>query len=220
DLVQAASAHARRVDDEVSVHDRVDLCGADDACDDRVRGVGAHELGAFELDARFVRVETDDDFDVGPAFERLRDAPAPVGGEPGDENTHRNYPNQTERRVRNMSYRASCTIRRMRSVSSMTRLREYRSWLAGTSKDTGWSTRILNFAGGGIAQPAGPNTSMFAVIGTYGTFSALASRLLLKRTGIASSAPITASGITGTPARIAISTNPPRPNRRSWYRSP
>ena len=33
--------------------------------------------------------------------------------------------------------------------------------------------------------------------------------------GIASSAPTTAIGTIGTPARIAASTNPPRPKRRS-----
>ena len=33
---------------------------------------------------------------------------------------------------------------------------------------------------------------------------------------MASSEPITAIGMTGTPARIAISTKPPRPKRRSW----
>ena len=33
--------------------------------------------------------------------------------------------------------------------------------------------------------------------------------------GIASSAPITAVGTIGTPARIAVRTKPPRPKRRS-----
>ena len=33
--------------------------------------------------------------------------------------------------------------------------------------------------------------------------------------GIDSSAPTTAMGMTGTPARMAISTKPPRPKRRS-----
>ena len=37
--------------------------------------------------------------------------------------------------------------------------------------------------------------------------------------GIDSSAPTTPIGMTGTPARIAISTNPPRPKRRRRYRS-
>ena len=39
---------------------------------------------------------------------------------------------------------------------------------------------------------------------------------LLDHLGIDSSAPTTAMGITGTPARMAISTKPPRPKRRSW----
>ena len=34
--------------------------------------------------------------------------------------------------------------------------------------------------------------------------------------GMVSSEPTTAMGITGTPARMAISTKPPRPKRRSW----
>ncbi len=57
---------------------------------------------------------------------------------------------------------------------------------------------------------------MLAVTGTYGTFSSFASRGLFHTIGIDSSAPTTAIGTTGTPARMAISTNPPRPNRCSW----
>ena len=38
---------------------------------------------------------------------------------------------------------------------------------------------------------------------------------LTAKIGIASSAPITAVGTIGTPARIAVRTNPPRPKRRS-----
>ena len=71
-------ARARRVDDEVRVHDRVDLGRGDDAGEDRVRRVGAHELGALERDPRIVRVDADDDLDVGPLLELLRDAAAPV----------------------------------------------------------------------------------------------------------------------------------------------
>jgi hypothetical protein len=37
--------------------------------------------------------------------------------------------------------------------------------------------------------------------------------------GIDSSAPTTASGTIGAPARMAVSMKPPRPKRRSWYRS-
>jgi hypothetical protein len=57
---------------------------------------------------------------------------------------------------------------------------------------------------------------MLAVRGTYGTPSSLASPALFQRIGMASSEPTTAIGMTGTPARIAICTKPPRPNRRSW----
>ena len=56
---------------------------------------------------------------------------------------------------------------------------------------------------------------MLAVIGKYGRPSALARLADLNRIGIDSSAPTTAMGTIGTPARMAISTNPPRPNRRS-----
>ena len=38
---------------------------------------------------------------------------------------------------------------------------------------------------------------------------------MLNMIGIDSSAPTTAIGMTGTPARMAISTKPPRPKRRS-----
>ena len=56
-------------------------------------------------DARIARVDADDDLDVGPLLERLRDAAAPVGRQSGDEDAHRRaaYPNQTLRRVRSMS---------------------------------------------------------------------------------------------------------------------
>ena len=77
--MQRAAARARRVDDEVRVQDRVDLRRAHDAGEDRVRRVGAHELGALERDARVARVDADDDLDVGPLLELLRDAAAPVG---------------------------------------------------------------------------------------------------------------------------------------------
>ena len=43
----------------------------------------------------------------------------------------------------------------------------------------------------------------------------LARALLLSRMGMDSSAPTTAMGTTGTPALMAISTNPPRPKRDS-----
>ena len=67
----------------------------------------------------------DDDLDVRPLLERLRDPATPVGAQAGDEDTHRvPQPNQTLRRFRSMSYSASCTMRRMRSDSSITRLRE------------------------------------------------------------------------------------------------
>ena len=56
---------------------------------------------------------------------------------------------------------------------------------------------------------------MFAVTGKYGMLRSLASRPLFQTIGIDSSAPTTAIGTTGTPDRIAISTNPPRPKRWS-----
>jgi hypothetical protein len=73
----------------------------------------------------------------------------------------------------------------------------------------------LNFDGRYTKRPAGPNSSMLAVRGTYGTLRSFANRGLFQTIGIDSSAPTTAIGTTGTPARIAISTNPPRPNRLS-----
>ena len=39
-----------------------------------------------------LRVEPDDDLDVGPLLERLRDATTPVGAQAGDEDTHRGTP--------------------------------------------------------------------------------------------------------------------------------
>ena len=66
-----------------------------------------------------------------------------------------------------------------------------------------------------MPRPAGPNASMFAVMGKYGRFNSAATRRLLNNVGIDSSAPTTAIGMIGTPERIAISTNPPRPKRWS-----
>ena len=62
----------------------------------------------------------------------------------------------------------------------------------------------------------GPMVKRLAVTGTYGTPSARARVGRRNTIGIASSEPTTAIGTTGTPARMAISTKPPRPNRRSW----
>ena len=68
-----------------------------------------------------------------------------------------------------------------------------------------------------MTTPSGPRASMLAVTGKYGTPERLGERRAGgTRTGIASSEPTTAIGMTGTPARMAISTKPPRPNRRSW----
>ena len=85
------------------MHDRVDLGGLHDAGQDRVVLVAAHVLGALQLDRRFLAVESDDHVDVGVAFERLRDPPAPERAEAGDEDAAAHQPNQTERRARSMS---------------------------------------------------------------------------------------------------------------------
>jgi len=55
-----------------------------------------------------------------------------------------------------------------------------------------------------------------AVTGKYGSPRSLATAGIRNTTGMVSSDPVTAMGMTGTPARMAISTKPPRPNRRSW----
>ena len=57
---------------------------------------------------------------------------------------------------------------------------------------------------------------MLAVSGHVGHPRSLASVSLRARIGIDSSAPTTAMGTMGTPARMAVSTNPPRPKRLSW----
>ncbi len=88
DLVHRPAAELRRVDGEVGVQDRVDLRGLDDALEDRVRRVGPHELGAFERQHRFGRVDADDDLDVGASFELLGQAAAPERAQARDEYPH------------------------------------------------------------------------------------------------------------------------------------
>lgn len=89
--------------------DRVDLSGPHDPGEDRVVGVDADVLGAFQFDGGLGGVEPDDDLDVGILLERLGDLPAPEGAEAGDEDPARplpvgaGHPNQTDRRRRSMS---------------------------------------------------------------------------------------------------------------------
>ena len=98
-------ARSRRVDDEVRVHDRVDLrrrarCARGSSDDESVRTNSVRSSGIRGI----VRVDADDDLDVGPPFERLRDTAAPIRRKSGDEYAHcRGYPNHTLRRVRSMS---------------------------------------------------------------------------------------------------------------------
>ena len=120
--------HLRRVDDEERVQDRVDLrsparCGRGSSSSRRrarTRCARAATVGSS-------RVEADDHLDVGVALERLRDAAAPEGAEPGDEDAHRPHrsaePDATARC-------AACrrappgSAARMSSASSITRLFE------------------------------------------------------------------------------------------------
>ena len=70
------------------MQDRVDLRRGNDAGEDRIRRVGAHELGALQRDPRVVRVDTDHDLHVGPALELLRDATTPIRRQTRDEDAH------------------------------------------------------------------------------------------------------------------------------------
>ena len=56
---------------------------------------------------------------------------------------------------------------------------------------------------------------MLAVIGAYGMPSALANAGTFATIGMRLLVADTAIGMIGTPARMAICTNPPRPKRRS-----
>ena len=56
--------------------------------EDRVRRVGAHELGVLERQARLGGVEADDDLDVVALLELLGEAAPPEGAETGDEDAH------------------------------------------------------------------------------------------------------------------------------------
>ena len=67
------------------MQDGVNLRGLDDAGQDRIVLIGADELGPLQRDGRLARVEANDDLHVGIALEGLRQAAAPEGGQPGDE---------------------------------------------------------------------------------------------------------------------------------------
>ena len=85
DLVQAAPAHAGRVDDQEGVHDGVDLGGLDYPGQDGIALIGPHVLGALQRDGGLGRVQPHDDVDVGVPLQGLGHAPAPEGPQPGDQ---------------------------------------------------------------------------------------------------------------------------------------
>ena len=107
------------------MHDGVDLGGPHDPVEDRVLLVGPHELGAFQGHPGFVGPEPQDHLHVGLVLEGLGHAPPQKVSSPVI-STRRpiGQPNQTLRRSRSMSCRASCMRARMPSASSMTRLLE------------------------------------------------------------------------------------------------
>ena len=78
----------------------------------------------------------------------------------------------------------------------------------------GSRTEIFILTGKGKTIPSGPMASRLAVTGKYGVPRTLAMAGTRKRMGMASSEPTTARGMIGVPVRMAISMNPPRPNRR------
>jgi hypothetical protein len=101
--VREARAGDDRVDDQARVDDRIDLGGLDDAADVRVRVGHPHVLGALQLDLRRPAVDADDRLNRGLALERLREAAAPVGRQPGEQDAPGAHPNQTLRRSPTMS---------------------------------------------------------------------------------------------------------------------
>ena len=160
---------------EVGVQDRVDLRRPHDALEDRVGRVGPHELGALERQPRLAGVEPDDRARPPDRLELLREAAAPEGAEPGDEDAHAGaQPNQTLRRV------AQHVVERvLDGVADLLRLLHHQRRGCSAS----WSGGDVEVHGRQHADPelrrearstrprTGPNTSMLAVIGKYGTFS-------------------------------------------------
>ena len=97
-LVRLARARGDRVDHQPAVHHGVDLRRLDDPPEQRVLRPHADELGALELAGRVAVVDADDRLDLLVLLERLRESPAPVGGEAGDEHASRHAvaaPNRT-----------------------------------------------------------------------------------------------------------------------------
>ena len=86
-------------------------------CEQRVLVRDLDELGPLELARRLARVDADDRLDLVEALERLREPPAPVGRQAGDEHPlrlpaarrrcSRSHPNHTAPRFATISWRFS-----------------------------------------------------------------------------------------------------------------
>ena len=133
----------------------VDLRRADDPLQQRVLVGDLDELGALELERRLARVDADDRLDLLEALERLRQAPAPVGGEAGDQDaaarlglTRARYPNQTLLRSPSISCRFSWIRARISCETVCTSaLSCTASAPPSSTVSIGSRKRSLNFAG-------------------------------------------------------------------------
>ena len=89
------------VDDQAGVDHRVDLGRVHDPAQQRVLGADADELGALQRERRVLGGDADDHLDVLVALELLREPPAPVAGEAGDQDAA--HPSQTDLRSASIS---------------------------------------------------------------------------------------------------------------------
>src|SRR4051812_33278269 len=154
-----------RVDHQPGVHHRVDLRRLDDTAQQRVLGPDADELGALELPRRILGVDPDDRLDHVALLECLRQATAPVGGEPRYENAPGlHQPNHTDVRFWTMSQTFSWM--RARTSCATVCTSDLSSYIPSWSNSIGSRNRILNLAGRyGAAKASGPSAGNVGVIG-------------------------------------------------------
>src|SRR5207247_4020769 len=107
-----------------------------------------HELRAAQLDLRRVAVDPDDRLDARIGLERLRDAPAPVRRQAGDQDAPAGHqPSQTESRSASMSWGSAWMRPRASSATVFTSPLSFHGSSPRASVGLGARKRILNFAG-------------------------------------------------------------------------
>ena len=135
------------VDDQPRVHHRVDVRGADDPAQQGVLVPDAHVLRAVELAGGVLGADADDRLDRRVALQRLREPPAPVRRQAGDEDASGGHPSHTDRRRPIMSSTSSWMRPRISSAISCSSPRSSSVDSSRRSVRTGGRKRRRNLAG-------------------------------------------------------------------------